>query len=109
MLTTMPEVVKYEYMKTQTRERRSMIAVKIGVSRQVVIPKKIHDQLGLVPGDYLEVELEGNRVVLTPKALIEKRLAESLEDLREGRVHGPFRSVPALMRSLRKTKKTAHS
>ena len=34
-----------------------MPAVKIGVSRQVVIPKKIHDKLGLAPGDYLEVEL----------------------------------------------------
>lgn len=27
-----------------------MAAVKIGVSRQVVIPKKIHDTLGLAPG-----------------------------------------------------------
>lgn len=109
MLTRKLEVVKYEYMKTQAKENRSMIAVKIGVSRQVVIPKKIHDRLGLVPGDYLEVELEGDRVVLTPKALVEKRLAEGLEDIREGRVHGPFPSVPALMRSLRKTSKTKHS
>jgi AbrB family looped-hinge helix DNA binding protein len=85
------------------------VAVKIGVSRQVVIPKRIHDQLGLAPGDYLEVELEGDRVVLTPKALIEKRLADGLDDIRNGRVHGPFRSVPALLRSLRKTKKPKHS
>jgi len=26
--------------------------VKLGVSRQVVIPKKLHDHLGLKPGDY---------------------------------------------------------
>jgi AbrB family looped-hinge helix DNA binding protein len=91
-------------MKTQPRERRSTAAVKIGVSRQVVIPKKIHDQLGLEPGDYLEVELEGDRVILTPKALIEKRLAESLDDIRKGRVRGPFRSMPALVRSLRKAR-----
>ncbi|MGB6200941.1 MAG: AbrB/MazE/SpoVT family DNA-binding domain-containing protein [Candidatus Acidiferrales bacterium] len=96
-------------MKTQPKSARSLVAVKIGVSRQVVIPKRIHDQLGLAPGDYLEVELEGDRVVLTPKALIEKRLADGLEDIRAGRVHGPFRSVPALIRSLRKTKKTKHS
>jgi AbrB family looped-hinge helix DNA binding protein len=43
-----------------------MAAVKIGVSRQVVIPKKIHDELGLAPGDYLEVKLQKGRVVLTP-------------------------------------------
>jgi hypothetical protein len=53
--------------------------------------------------------LEGDRVVLTPKALIEKRLAEGLEDIREGRVHGPFRSVPALIRSLRKPENTKRS
>jgi AbrB family looped-hinge helix DNA binding protein len=96
-------------MKTQSKQRGSLIAVKIGVSRQVVIPKRIHDQLGLAPGDYLEVELEGDRVVLTPKALVEKRIAEGLQDIREGRVHGPFRSVPALIRSLRKPKKAKPS
>lgn len=96
-------------MKTQASRRHATIAVKIGVSRQVVIPKRIHDQLGLVPGDYLEVELEGDRVILTPKALIEKRLAESLEDIRRGRVRGPFRSVSALIRSLHKASKTKSS
>lgn len=82
-----------------------MAVVKIGVSRQVAIPKKLHDQLGLAPGDYLQVELDGDRLILTPKALIEKRLAESLEDIRQRRVHGPFRSMPALLRSLHRTKK----
>jgi AbrB family looped-hinge helix DNA binding protein len=86
-----------------------MAAVKIGVTRQVVIPKKLHDQLGLVPGDYLEVELEGDYLVLTPKALVEKRLLEGLDDIRKGRVHGPFRSTSALVRSLAGTKKTKTS
>ena len=78
-----------------------MPAVKIGVSRQVVIPKKIHDQLGLTPGDYLEVELHNNRLILTPKALVEKRLAEGLEDIRKGRVLGPFKTAKEAMRVLR--------
>ena len=52
-----------------------MDTVKLGVSRQVVIPKKIHDRLGLSAGDFLEVRLEGNRIVLTPKALIDKSIA----------------------------------
>jgi len=108
-LTAMPKTLKYKYMKTQSKTNRSTAAVKIGVSRQVVIPKRIHDQLGLAPGDYLEVELEGDRMILTPKALIEKRLAESIEDIRNGRVHGPFRSVPALIRSLHKAKKIKSS
>ena len=77
-----------------------MSAVKIGVSRQIAIPKKLHDQLGLSPGDYLEVEVRNNRLILTPETLIEKRLAEGLDDLRRGRTYGPFASAPALIRSL---------
>lgn len=85
-----------------------MQAVKVGVSRQVVIPKKVHDELGLSPGDYLEVQLRDKRLILTPKALvdkdakmvIEKRLAESIEDIRKGRVYGPFASAKAVIRSL---------
>ena len=46
------QLVYYKYMKTQLKpstlhRRPTMPAVKIGVSRQVVIPKQIHDQLGL--------------------------------------------------------------
>ena len=82
-----------------------MAAVKIGVSRQVVIPKKIHDKLGLAPGDYLEVEVERGKVVMTPKALVdkplEKRLTEGIEDLRAGRSHGPFDSAKEAVRFLR--------
>jgi AbrB family looped-hinge helix DNA binding protein len=45
-----------------------MSPVKIGVSRHVAIPKKLHDRLGLAPGDSLQVELQGDRLILTPKA-----------------------------------------
>ena len=79
--------------------------VKIGASRQVIIPKKIHDRLGLEAGDYLEVVLRDDTVILTPKALVEKRLAEALEDVKRGRVHGPFRSSAEMIRSLRHSKK----
>ena len=45
-----------------------MPTVKLGTSRQIVIPKKLYDALGLTPGDYLEVELyEGNRLLVTPE------------------------------------------
>lgn len=78
--------------------------VKIGASRQVVIPKKIHDELGLSAGDYLQVERRGNQVVLTPKTLVDKyiadRVAEGLEDVRRGRMVGPFRSAKSMIRAL---------
>ena len=82
-----------------------MSLVKLGASRQVVIPKKIHDQLGLNPGDYLEVELRSGKVIFTPKALVDKRLEEGLADIEEGRVYGPFSSAQELARSLRDSTK----
>jgi hypothetical protein len=45
----------------------------------------------------------------TPKSLIEKRLAEGLEDIRRGRVHGPFQTARALVLSLHRPKKTKSS
>ncbi len=79
-----------------------MYAVKVGVSRQVAIPKEIHEQLGLSPGDYLEVEVRGNQLILTPKQLVDKRLAEAEEDIRKGRVRGPYTSAAGAVRALRR-------
>ncbi len=83
-----------------------MSAVKIGVSRQVVIPKKIHEKLGLAPGDYLEVELKDGKVVFTPKTLVDRALEtaldEALADVKAGRVSKPFRSAKALVRDLKR-------
>lgn len=82
-----------------------MTVVKIGVSRQVVIPKKLHEELGLAPGDYLDVELKEGKVVMTPKTLVDKeirkRLEEGLEDIRQGRVLGPFDNSKDAMTALR--------
>lgn len=86
-----------------------MAAVKIGASRQVAIPKKIHEELHLRAGDYLEIELRNGTLVLTPKALVDKaleeRLSEALDDVKKGRVHGPFQSAKEVAQSLRRSSK----
>jgi len=62
-------------MERRTRrdrtERRPQ-AVKLGATHQVVIPKRIVEELELTPGDYLEVELDGGKVTFTPKALVDR-------------------------------------
>jgi len=93
-------------MKIQFTKENPMPAVKLGASRQVAIPKKIHDQLRLHPGDYLEIEVTHGKLILTPKTLIDKRLDEGLEDLRKGRVHGPYDSAKEMMASLRGKKRS---
>lgn len=102
---------------------------KIGQRRQVVIPKEIFEALGLQTGDFIEVTKVKNTVVIKPKkvvdvdealtlaqkAYIDARLAEGMEDIRAGRVHGPFTSVKALRASLhtatqkKETKRTKSS
>ena len=84
-----------------------MPTVKLGARRQIVIPKKLYEALGLTPGDYLEVEIyEGNRLLVTPKELVDKhpeidqRLAEAEEDVTAGRVSGPFNTAEELARHL---------
>ena len=84
----------------------AMATVKIGRSRQVVIPKPIHDQLGLKPGDLLEVKLQQNQVVFTPKELVDRELALALEDFKAGRFIGPFRTAKAGIRALRRAAAT---
>ena len=79
-----------------------MHVVKVGASRQVAIPKKVHDQLGLSAGDYLEVEVRGNQIILTPKQLVDKRLEEAEEDTRKGRVHGPYSTAGNAVKALRR-------
>jgi AbrB family looped-hinge helix DNA binding protein len=84
----------------------AMPTVKLGASRQIVIPKKLYDELNLAPGDYIEVERRGNKLVLTPKELVEKHpkidrgIAEGLEDMRAGRVSDPFNTVEELVQHL---------
>jgi AbrB family looped-hinge helix DNA binding protein len=96
---------------------------KLGQRRQVVIPKEICDELGLAEGDFVEVTRAEGKIIVTPKklvdademltpaqrAVIDERLAESLEDIKEGRIYGPFNSVDAMVRSLQGGKPTKKS
>jgi AbrB family looped-hinge helix DNA binding protein len=91
-------------MKPTTHQGGLMSAVRLGVSRQIAIPKKLHDELGLKPGDFLEVERQGSHLILTPKMLVTKeveaRLAQSLGDFKAGRSYGPFSSAEEAVASL---------
>jgi AbrB family looped-hinge helix DNA binding protein len=82
-----------------------MAVVKIGASRQIVIPKKFHDKLGLSPGNYLEVELKNNQLIITPKELVDKRLTEGLEDIKKGNILGPFNTVDKALQALQRNSK----
>ena len=77
-----------------------MPLVKVKTKYQVTLPTSIREQVGLAVGDLLEASVEGGRITLSPKTAIDRELALSLEDVKAGRVHGPFTSVDAMLRSL---------
>ena len=82
-----------------------MPLVRVTRNFQVSIPKKIREALRLEEGDLIEVEERNGEIVMVPKRLIDADQAwfwtrewqegerEVDEDLRGGRVRGPFRSI----------------
>lgn len=93
-----------------------MPIVKIKMNRQITIPKRIFDEMGLKEGEFVEVVRQKDHVLVKPKklvdpaqALIEERLAEGLEDIQQGRVYGPFQSAEEMILSLHQNKSTKQS
>jgi AbrB family looped-hinge helix DNA binding protein len=86
-------------------EELHMPLVKVKEKFQVTLPAAIRQKVGVDVGDLLEATVQGKRIAFTPKvavdrAFVEQRLAEGLEDVKKGRVYGPFSSAKALVRSL---------
>jgi AbrB family looped-hinge helix DNA binding protein len=71
-----------------------MPVVKIRTNRQITIPKRIFDELGLKEGDYMEVTRAKDKVVVKPKRLVdpedtlspeeEKLVERGFEELKRG-------------------------
>ena len=68
---------------------------------QVVIPRSIREKIGVNVGDLLEARADRGRITFSPKSLVDRAVAEGLEDLRRGRVHGPFHTTDQLLASLK--------
>jgi AbrB family looped-hinge helix DNA binding protein len=67
---------------------------------QIVIPQHVRKQMQVEIGDILEAAVENGQITFTPKSLVDRHLAEGLEDLREGRTHGPYESAREAIEAL---------
>jgi bifunctional DNA-binding transcriptional regulator/antitoxin component of YhaV-PrlF toxin-antitoxin module len=67
---------------------------------QVVIPQNIRKRANLEVGDLLEASFENGKITFTPKTVIDRHLAEGLDDVARGRTHGPYRSAVAAISEL---------
>lgn len=71
-----------------------MGVTKLGERGQIVIPKDIRDEIGLKPGDFLEVNYKDGNIIIKVKKLVdmedtlteqeEKLVAEGFEQLKNG-------------------------
>jgi AbrB family looped-hinge helix DNA binding protein len=96
-----------------TRGGKTMPLVQLREKAQITLPSKIRKALGIKEGDYLEAEVEGNKIVLIPKILVDKAkavtlskkgeemLKEALEDVKKGKVK-EFKNVQELIDDLHK-------
>jgi len=67
---------------------------------QIVIPRHVREKVHIGIGDLLEANFEDGKIIFTPKSLVDRHLAEALEDLRAGRTHGPYASAQAEIKAL---------
>ena len=81
-----------------------MSIIRVKTKGQVTIPTALRARLGVSVGDLLEAKVEGHVITLTPKTLVDKRLAEGIADIKAGRLKGPFKSADELIASLNGTK-----
>ncbi len=77
-----------------------MEIVTVKTKFQIVIPQHIREQVHIEIGDLLEAGVEGGKITFTPKSLIDRHVAEGLEDIRKGRTHGPYDSAAAAIKAL---------
>jgi AbrB family looped-hinge helix DNA binding protein len=57
------------------------VEVRVGPEGRVLIPAGVRRAAGLVPGSVLIVRLEGDRVVLIPRAAIKRHLRQMFADV----------------------------
>jgi len=96
-----------------TKGGRLMPLVQVREKAQITLPSKIRKALGIKEGDYLEAEVEDNKIVLVPKVLVdkaeavtlskkgEKMIKEALEDAKKGNVK-KLKNVQELIDDLQK-------
>jgi len=60
---------------------------------QIVIPQHVRELAHIKIGDLLEAGVEDGKITFTPKSLVDRHIAEGLEDARKGRTHGPYASA----------------
>lgn len=82
-----------------------MEIVTVKTKFQIVIPQHIREIAHIEVGDLLEAGVENGKIVFTPKSLVDRHVAEGLQDLRKGKTHGPYTTAAEAVSALEKRRK----
>jgi len=77
-----------------------MDIVTVKTKFQIVIPQRIRRQAHVAIGDLLEANVEHGKITFTPKSVIDRHLAEGLDDIKHGRTHGPYATADEAVAAL---------
>ncbi|MBI5788196.1 MAG: AbrB/MazE/SpoVT family DNA-binding domain-containing protein [Candidatus Schekmanbacteria bacterium] len=92
-----------------------MPSVKVGLRHQIIIPHNIFAELKLVAGDSFDLNLENEKIVLTPIKIAHKDKTwyskkwqqaekEADEAIARGEIVGPFDNIADALTALKKSK-----
>ncbi|HWF59238.1 MAG TPA: AbrB/MazE/SpoVT family DNA-binding domain-containing protein [Nitrospira sp.] len=76
--------------------------MKVKSRYQVILPPQVRSKAGVAGGDLFEAKVEGRTITLIPKRLIDQELKLALNDVKRGRMKGPFPTAQATIRALRR-------
>lgn len=79
-----------------------MVVGKVESHYQVTLPPQIRTKARVEVGDLFEAKVEGRTIILVPKRLVDRELALALNEVKRGRVKGPFPTAQATVRALRR-------
>ena len=82
-----------------------MALVKVKEKYRVTLPAEVRHKAGVAVGDVLEAKVNGNKITLIPKSVVDRDIAISLREFREGKGHGPFKSAKEAIRFLHREAK----
>jgi len=96
-------------------EEYEMELVKVKRNYQITIPQSLRRLIRLVVGDYVEVDIKDDTLVIRPVKVIypdqeyfftkewQAKEAEAEKDIAEGKLVGPFEDAQDALKALKKT------
>ena len=79
-------------MRFTARERLRWLGA---AAAAVLIPASVVREDRIKVGDRLDANVEHSKITLTPKSAVERGIEQGLDDLKHGRVYGPYASAAA--------------